>query len=161
MQLITALTLLCATLVLALLTLAVCTRRAADSARAAGYDQGYDDAKLAANTRATALHHDITRLQELAIATRGEHNKALEAIIQDCDERIATFARRANPFTYADFLTLHTCADQLDLLSRTFHGFGSTKNATQATHSAQQTLNMAERLRATLAAEPTEQEVAA
>lgn len=111
MQPITMLTLICAILVLALLGLAVFTRRAAESARAAGYDQGYDDAKLAAHERATALNHDIARLQELAIATRAQHSQAIEAMILDCDDRIAIYAARA--LTAEDATLLHCANKQL------------------------------------------------
>lgn len=153
MQTITMLTVICAILVLALIGLAVYTRRTAESARAAGYDQGYDDAKRGHDARIAALHEDIERLHLKATNTTAAHRLEREAIMQDCDARIAVFARRANPFTEPDLHNLELAAEQLDLLSRTFSGLGAVNKATAASHAAQKTLNMAERLRATLIAQ--------
>lgn len=153
MQTTTMLTLIIAALVLALIGLAVYTRHSAGSARANGYDQGYDDAKRAHDERIAALHEDIEHLHRTRTNLVAEHRLERDAIIQDCDARIAVFARRSNPFTEPDLHNLETAAQQLDLLSRTFSGLGAVNKATTASQAAQKTLNMAERLRATLIAQ--------
>ena len=58
MQTTTMLTLIIAALVLALIGLAIYSRRSAESARADGYDEGYDDAKRS-HDGCTALHTQV------------------------------------------------------------------------------------------------------
>lgn len=162
MQTTTLLTLIIAGLVLALIGLAIYSRRTAESARADGYDEGYDDAKHGHDDRIAALHEDIERLHRKHTNLIAEHRLERDAIILDCDARIAVFARRANPFTEPDLHNLELTAQQLDLLSRTFSGLGAVNKATTASQAAQKTLNMAERMRATLIAqEETNLEAAA
>lgn len=162
MQTITMLTLIIAGLVLALVGFAVYTRRRAENARAAGYDEGYDDAKLASAERITALHSDIARLQEQQASARLEHGHQLEAIMQDCDERIAIYARRASPFGVADRLGLADINAMLKLAANTFSGLQANDSAVRARDLMALVQDMDRRLVAALpTAETTEQEKAA
>lgn len=118
MQTITMLTVICAILVLALLGLAVYTRRSAESARAAGYDQGYDDAKRGHDARIAALHEDIEHLHRKHTNLIAEHRLERDAIILDCDARIAIYAARA--LTPDDILTLRIVNNQLLVAVQTY-----------------------------------------
>lgn len=158
MQNITVLQLGAALAIIIGLALAWLAFRAAQQARAIGYDQGYDDARNAQLARIELLQGELDDLSGLAADLETARRLERDELIQDADRRIAIYASRSNPFTETDLQTLQTAAEQLDLLSRTFHGFGSTNNATQASHIAQQTLNMAERLRAALATHEAQQE---
>ncbi|WP_236208984.1 hypothetical protein [Pseudomonas tohonis] len=156
------LSLFCAILLLALVGLAAYTRRKADNARTAGYGEGYDDAKLAYAERITALHSDIARLQEQQASARLEHGHQLEAIMQDCDERIAIYARRASPFGVADRLALADINAMLKLAANTFSGLQANDSAVRARDLMALVQDMDRRLVATLpTAETTEQEKAA
>lgn len=162
MQTITMLTLIIAGLVLALVGFAVYTRRRAENARAAGYDEGYDDAKLAHAQRITALHSDIARLQEQQASARLEHGHQLEAIMQDCDERIAIYARRASPFGLADRLVLADVNAMLKLAADTFSGLRCNDSAVRDRDLMGLVQEMDRRMVATLpASETAEQEKAA
>lgn len=118
MQTITMLTVICAILVLALLGLAVYTRRKAESARAAGYDQGYDDAKRGHDARIASLHEDIERLHSKHTNLIAEHRLERDAIMQDCDARIAIYAARA--LTAEDVTTLRIVQKQLLVAVQTY-----------------------------------------
>lgn len=162
MQPITMLTLICAALVLALVALAVYTRRSAENARTNGYDQGYDDAHKANSQRIAALNADIARLHELQASARLEHGHQLEAIMQDCDERIAIYARRSSPFGIADRLALADINDMLKLAANTFSGLQANNHAVRARDLIALVQDMDRRLVATLpTAETTKQEEAA
>lgn len=150
MQNITALQLGAALAIIIALACAAGAHRLAKLARASGYDQGYDDARQAKLERIELLQGELEDLRGLAAELETARRLERDELIQDADRRIAIYARRSNPFTEADQQTLEKAAAQLELLSRTFQGFGSTHNATQASQTAQQTLNMAERLRAAL-----------
>lgn len=115
------LSLFCAILILALIGLAVYTRRKADQARSAGYDMGYDDAKQAFQARINALNHDL-----------------------------ALHARRTTPCALPDVPLLREASEQLDLLSRTFIGLGARNKADLAKLISQQVLAIAERMRESL-----------
>ena len=150
MQTITMLTLIIAGLALALVGFAVYTRRCAENARAAGYDEGYYDA-----ARITALHSDIARLQEQQASARLEHGHQLEAILQDCDERIAIYARRASPFGIADRLVLAEVNAMLKLAADTFSGPRANDSAVRARDLMGLIQDMDRRLVATLPASET------
>lgn len=162
MQTTTLLTLIIAGLVLALIGLAIYSRRTAESARADGYDEGYDDAKLANAQRISALNSDIARLHEQQASARLEHGHQLEAIMQDCDERIAIYARRSNPFGVADRLALADINTTLKLAANTFAGLQANDAAVRARDLVSLVQDMDRRLVATLpATESAEQEKAA
>ena len=148
--------------IIGLLAMAIASRLNAEKARATGYDEGYDDAKLAHAQRITALHSDIARLQEQQASARLEHGHQLEAIMQDCDERIAIYARRASPFGVADRLGLADINAMLKLAANTFSGLQANDSAVRARDLMALVQDMDRRLVATLpTAETTEQEKAA
>ncbi len=148
--------------IIGLLAMAIANRLNAEKARATGYDEGYDDAKLAHAQRITALHSDIARLQEQQASARLEHGHQLEAIMQDCDERIAIYARRASPFGIADRLVLAEVYGVLKLAANTFAGLQANDSAVRTRDLMTQLQEMDRRLVATLpTAETTEQEKAA
>lgn len=118
MQTTTMLTLIIAALVLALIGLAVYARRSAGSARADGYDEGYDDAKRSHDDRIAALHEDIEHLHRTRTNLVAEHRLERDAIMQDCDARIAIYAARS--LTADDILTLRVVNNQLLLAVQTY-----------------------------------------
>lgn len=151
----TLLTLIIAGLVLALIGFASYYRRTAGTARANGYDQGYEAALLEQGQRITALNQDIARLQNQAAAARLEHGHQLEAIMQDCDERIAIYARRASPFGIADRLVLADVNAMLKLAADTFSGLRANDSAVRARDLMGLVQEMDRRLVATLPASET------
>lgn len=141
--------------IIGLLAMAIASRLNAEKARATGYDEGYDDAKLAHAQRITALHSDIARLQEQQASARLEHGHQLEAIMQDCDERIAIYARRASPFGIADRLVLAEVYGVLKLAGDTFAGLQANDSAVRARDLMGLVQEMDRRLVATLPASET------
>lgn len=155
MQTNTLLTLIVAGLVLALIGFAIYSRRTAGTAHANGYDQGYEAALLEQSQRITALNQDIARLQELAAAARMEHGHQLEAIMQDCDERIAIYARRASPFGVADRLVLADVNTMLKQAGAIFSVLQANNSAVRARDLMGLVQDMDRRLVATLPASET------
>lgn len=119
-----------------------------------GYDGGYNAGKSAGAAEAAALiratRADAEQLRRLREVERKDHKHALEAIMLDCDQRIALFARRANPFTCANLQTLAAAAKQLELAAATYRGLQATDKARFAAQMQQHILNLAEQLRAAL-----------
>lgn len=88
-----------------------------------------------------------------ALATRQEsHQAQLEAIMQDADNRVATYARRANPFNHDDRITLQAAANQLDAAAKVYAGLMASDQARFARQMQQRLLNLVERLDAALKA---------
>lgn len=79
-----------------------------------------------------------------------QHQAELDEVIQDADKRIATYARRANPFTEEDRITLQALANQLDTAGNTYAGLGAIDQVRFARQMQQRALNLAERLHITL-----------
>lgn len=114
-------------------------------------------------TRIRALHNDLERQQNIRDIEKREHQQALEAIMQDCDERIAEYARRGNPFHGGDLITFQAIASQLELAAATFAGIQAGDKARFARQMQLEALNLAERLTASLRntaaeAQPTQAE---
>ncbi|MBU0883274.1 MAG: hypothetical protein KKD30_02260 [Gammaproteobacteria bacterium] len=95
--------------------------------------------------------HCEARADALA-AKQENHQEQLEAIMHDADARIATYARRANPFNEQDRTTLQAAANQLDVAANTYAGLKLSDNVRFAREMQQRLLNLAERLDATLQA---------
>lgn len=89
-----------------------------------------------------------------------QHQSQLDEVIQDADNRIAAYARRANAFTEADKTTMAAIANKLELAGSAFAGLGASDHARFARSLQQAALNIAERMRITLdlAAEPIQLE---
>jgi hypothetical protein len=117
MQTTTMLTLIIAALVLALIGLAVYTRHTAGSARANGYDQGYDDARKAAADYTTSLEGQLANCVGRYAKAKREHDQQL----QDADRRIAIYAGRS--WTREDITLLKRGAKQLKLAAITYSEF--------------------------------------
>lgn len=122
-------------------------------------------ARLAALlTRQTETAERATRCEAQAneLEAKQQHHQAqLEAIMQDADARVATYARRANPFNHDDRITLQAAANQLQVAANTYTGLHAPDEARFATQMQLRLLNLAERLQTTLAAqEATEQQAA-
>ncbi|MDH1055276.1 hypothetical protein [Aquipseudomonas alcaligenes] len=117
----TTLTLIVAALVLALIGLAVFSRRSAESARATGYNLGYDDAESSNADLAQYQAAEILRLQNQLATNRAEQSQQVDAIMQDCDARIAIYAARA--LSAEDITTLQVANKQLALAAETYNNF--------------------------------------
>lgn len=119
-----------------------------------GYDGGYNAGKSAGVAEASKLVHttraDAEQLRRLREVERQDHKLALEAITHDYEQRLALFARRANPFTSDNLQTLHATAKQLELAAITYRGLQATDKARFAAQMQQHILNMAEQLRIAL-----------
>ena len=119
-----------------------------------GYDGGFNAGKSAGAAEASTLirttRADAEQLRRLREVERKDHQHALEAIMLDCDQRIALFARRANPFTSANLQTLAAAAKQLELAAATYRGLQATDKARFAAQMQQLILSMAEQLRVAL-----------
>ena len=94
-------------------------------------------------------------LQEQQASARLEHGHQLEAIMQDCDERIAIYARRASPFGLADRLVLADVNAMLKLAADTFAGLQANDSAVRTRDLMTQLQDMDRRLVATLPASET------
>lgn len=114
----TTLTLIVAALVLALIGLAVYSRRSAERARATGYNLGYDDAESSNADLAQYQAAEILRLQNQLATNRAEQSQQIDAIMQDCDARIALYSKRA--LTTDDIDTLRVVNKQLLLAVQTY-----------------------------------------
>lgn len=126
---------------------------------AKGYDKGYDDAKRGNAPHIEALHEDLALLRSRLRLAEAEHAKDRENLMQDCDERIAHYARRASPFTNEDATELMKISGQLKVTAVTAGRVGATPYKDQANQAAESAVRMAERIRAVLA--NAEQEEAA
>lgn len=142
---ITMLAVISAILVLALLALAVYTRRAAEDSHAAGYCEG----RKASKQRIHDLNHTIEHQRHQAAAERAEHRQELEAIMQDCDARIAIYAARA--LTPQDIHTLRLGIKQLALATQTYTNLKLGDQARFASTVAQHITQLAARIESALA----------
>lgn len=119
-----------------------------------GYDGGYNAGKSAGVAEASTLirttRADAEQLRRLREVERQDHQNALEAIALDCDQRITLFARRANPFTHEDRITLQAAANQLHVAANTYTGLHAPDEARFARQMQQRLLNLAEQLRIAL-----------
>ena len=141
-----------ALVIIALLGLAGWAYRAAQKASAQGYDLGYDDAKRGHELRIADQQHEIEHLQLKAANQCTAHMLERDAIMQDADNRIAAYARRANPFNEQDRITLQAAANQLDVAANTYSGLQAGDQVRFARQMQQRLLALAERLDAALKA---------
>lgn len=137
-----------AVIIIALLGLAVLAYKAAELARTNGYDLGYSDAKRNYSAQISNLEEQINR----TCARLHQAHRDRETIMQDADNRIAIYARRANPFNHDDRITLQAAANQLDAAADVYSGLLAGDRVRFARQMQQRLLNLAERLAATLKA---------
>lgn len=131
--------------------------------KATGYSRGYQAGQQQAAERIAALNSDLARHKHIRDIEYQGYQLRTEAIMQDCDERIAVYARRANPFHGGDLSTLQSTAHQLDLAASTFAGLNAGDQARLTRQLQQDVLNLSQRLFTALAAAKpatTEQEAA-
>ncbi|QIE84945.1 hypothetical protein [Pseudomonas nitroreducens] len=138
-------------LVAALALQVIVTWAISSRSEAKGYDLGYADCKLGYAAHIEALHDDIEEKNLQLRQAEASHCLDRETLIQDCDERIAHYARRANPFTDEDAAELMKISGQLKVTAVTADRVGATTHKDQATQAATSAARMAERIRATLA----------
>lgn len=124
-----------------------------------GYDAGYADAAKGHVHTITDLREHVSALQQdIAGHTRSRrsqaeiHQLALDTVMQDADTRIAIYARRANPFTAEDRITLQATASQLNMAAEIYAGLQADDQHRFALQMKQRVLELAERLHTTLAA---------
>ncbi|MGE6790864.1 hypothetical protein ACQKFS_02425 [Pseudomonas guineae] len=106
-------------------------------------------------TRQTETEERATQYEARAdalAAKQESHQAQLEAIMQDADNRVATYARRANPFNHDDRITLQAAANQLDAAANVYAGLMASDQARFARQMQQRLLNLVERLDAALKA---------
>lgn len=125
--------------------------------KARGYALGYDAAHSRlqrsldeCTSRIKALHSDVGQLQHMREIEKRGHQTSLEAIMQDCDERIAAYARRAGAITSQDPINLNSIAKQLENAASTYSHMGATEGARMAHQAQLEALNLAECIRAAL-----------
>ena len=75
--------------------------------KAIGYARGYRSGRAEQYTRVQHLHDEIGRQKHMRDIERQGHQQRIEAVMQDCDDRIAIYARRSNPFTADDYADKH------------------------------------------------------
>lgn len=128
--------------------------------KARGYALGYDAAHssqqrlLDANAeRIRALHADLAQLKQIRDIEKRGHQTSVEAIMQDCDHRIATYARRAVT-THHDVASLLLIAKQLERAGSAYSHQGAVEGARMAHQAQLEALNLAERIRAALDHQP-------
>lgn len=117
---------------------------------AKGYDLEYADCKLGHAAHIEALHDDIAEKNLQLRQAEAAHRLDREELIQDCDERIAHYARRASPFTDEDATELMKISGQLKVTAVTASRVGATLHKEQATLAAGSAARMADRIRAVL-----------
>lgn len=154
MQTTTLLTLIIAGLVLALIGLAVYSRRSAERARATGYNLGYEDAESSNADMAQYQAAEILRLQNQLATNRAEQSQQVDAIMQDCDARIAIYAGRA--LTTDDIDTLRVVNKQLLLAVQTYTNLKLVEQARFANTAAQRFGQVIDRLAAALPLAPAD-----
>lgn len=128
--------------------------------KARGYALGYDAAHssqqrlLDANAeRIRALHADLAQLKQIRDIEKRGHQTSVEAIMQDCDHRIATYARRAVT-THHDVASLLLIAKQLERAGSAYSHQGAVEGSRMAHQAQLVALNLAERIRAALDHQP-------
>jgi len=108
----------------------------------------------ARNLREAHKATELMRTRLTALQVKQQHHQAqLEAIMQDADTRIAIYARRANPFSHDDRITLQAAANQLDLAANTYSGLLLGDQVRFARQMQQRVLNLVEQLDAALKAQ--------
>ena len=129
--------------------------------KARGYALGYDAAHssqqrlLDANAeRIRALHADLAQLKQIRDIEKRGHQTSVEAIMQDCDQRIATYSRRVAAATHQDIQQLILIAKQLERAGSAYSHQGAVEGARMAHQAQLEALNLAERIRAALDQHP-------
>jgi hypothetical protein len=91
---------------------------------ASTYSQHWTDSQLHNRTLESKAETLSATVDDL-LAKQEHHQAQLEAIMIDADNRIAAYAKRANPFNESHLAQLLCAVDQLDLAGRTYKAMGS------------------------------------
>ncbi|SDH48804.1 hypothetical protein [Pseudomonas panipatensis] len=134
--------------------------RTTRNSHAAGYSQGFEDGKRSQLAHINALHEDLALLRARHRLADAEHQLERERLIQDCDKRIAFYARRTSPFTEKDAVELMKISGQLQVTANTAQRIGATTHQAQALRAADSASQMAGRIRAVLAADDAQEDAA-
>lgn len=125
--------------------------------KARGYALGYDAAHTSQQRyidshgeRIRALHNDLAQLKQIREIEKRGHQTSVEAIMQDCDQRIATYSRRAAAVTHQDIQQLILIAKQLERAGSAYSHQGAVEGARMAHQAQLDALNLAERIRSAL-----------
>ncbi|MDH0894252.1 MULTISPECIES: AAA family ATPase [unclassified Pseudomonas] len=156
MQPITILSLLGAALVLSLICLGLYTRRSAANAFSAGYDHGHSDARQQLVERIRMIEGDLEAQRATETNLRAAHRLDRDAIMRDCDERVAAYARRS--LTRDDLTTLRIIDKQLAVAAKTYLNLNLTE---QAQHLATASLKLAQLIQQLDAALPPADDILA
>lgn len=159
MQTTTLLSIVSAILLLGLIAVAVLSSRAARSAREAGYDEGFEDADQSHAEHTNALHEELQRLRNAREIERQGHQQALDAIMQDADARIATYAARS--LTADDLKLLKAAKAKLILAGETFSRLHADDHAQVVNGYIQRLDQLTARIEAALPPAVVEMEAAA
>lgn len=120
---------------------------------ALGYNTAYSTQQRLLDTNAeriAALHADLAQLKQIRDIEKRGHQTSVEAIMQDCDQRIATYSRRAAAVTHQDIQQLILIAKQLERACSAYSHQGAVEGARMAHQAQLNALNLAERIRAAL-----------
>ncbi|WP_160286515.1 hypothetical protein [Pseudomonas knackmussii] len=134
--------------------------RSTRDSHATGYDLGYEDGKRGQLDQVNALHEDLALLRTRQRLADEEHQQDRDRLIQDCDERIAFYARRASPFTEEDAVELMKISGQLQVTATTAERVGATTHRSQALRAAESASQMADRIRVVLAVDEAQEDAA-
>ncbi len=104
--------------------------------------------------RIAALHADLAQLKQIRDIEKRGHQTSVEAIMQDCDQRIATYSRRVAAVTHQDIQQLILIAKQLERAGSAYSHQGAVEGARMAHQAQLEALNLAERIRAALDQQP-------
>ncbi|WP_437881056.1 hypothetical protein [Pseudomonas sp. LRF_L74] len=113
-----------------ILAFGVLAYRSAQRAHVKGYDLGYDDAKRGHDLRVAVLEEEIGRLRRAAVNQSAAHRLDRDAIMQDADRRVATYASRS--WNANDLTLLRRTAKQLLVAARTYSEFTLANLSDQA-----------------------------
>lgn len=120
---------------------------------ALGYDAAYSSMKRSLDectARIKTLHNELSQLQHIREIEKRGQQTSLEAVMQDCDSRIAVYARRASAVNEQDLNNLQVISKQLELAATTYTNLGATDAARCTRQALQHTINLTERLRLAL-----------
>jgi hypothetical protein len=157
MQPTTTIQLLAAALFISLCVWPLIATRMARSARSAGFDEGHQIAREANAERIHLLNIDLADLARKREADRTAHRLERDQLIQDADQRIAAYARRANPFTEQDLSALAGTLKTLELARNTFAGLQALDKQAEAANQLASTRDLHARLQEVLSNQNAEQ----
>lgn len=159
MQQTTLLQLLAALLVIVNIGWPLLATRLARSARATGFDEGHEIAHSAAQERIGLLNEDLCELARKRANDEARHQLERDQLLQDADQRIAAYARRANPFNEQDLATLTGTVKTLELARNTFAGLQALDKQAEAANQLTFVRAMHDRLQEVLKIQHAEQPV--